>query len=382
MFDGNLLEDDEFPGGVFSDEIDGGRAGAHLRIADRGLTARTSQGREFFLSFSDCELELGGDSGRMLFCRTADRSLTFFCEDRRFPEALKRAAAGELFEQVDAILSMGQRKRWVSRISLWTILVITVVAIIGGYFGVIAAAQAAIRAVPMSVDEQIGRAALPSVLAEFGEEVRKPEALDAIQSIVDRFAPHAAMQGVNYQVVLVDSDVVNALALPGGTILVFRGLIDEMSSTEQLSAVIAHEMAHVTLRHHLTQIARSVGVVGALQIVVGDVGGIVAIGSEVLQHAALNNYSQAQETEADLEGAHMMHEAGIDPHAMIQMLDNLPDGHLPGALSWLATHPDSDERMNSVQQFLDEAEARDYSQFDVQLEEIRAAFDGVPNEQN
>ena len=176
---------------------------------------------------------------------------------------------------------------------------------------------------------------------------------------------------MNYHVLIVDSNVVNALALPGGTILVFRGLIDEMDSTEQLSAVLAHEMSHVTLRHHLTQIARSVGIVAAVNIVIGDVGGIVAIGSEVLQNAALNNYSQVQETEADLEGARMMHEAGINPQAMIQMLGNLPDAHLHGALSWLSTHPNSDERIKSVQQFLDDAAPRKYSPVDFRLEELR-----------
>lgn len=382
MFDGELLDDDEFPGGVFSDEIDGGRAGAYLRLGDRGITARTSDRREFVIAYSDCNLELGGDSGRMIFCRTADRSLTFFSEDRRFPEALQRAAVGELFEQVDSILAAGKRQRWVNRITFWVLLITLLVALTGGYFGIIAAARAAIRSVPMSIDEQIGRAALPAVLSEFGEEVRNPEALDAVQSIVDRLAPHAAIQEVNYHVVLVNSDVVNALALPGGTILVFRGLIDEMESTEQLSAVLAHEMSHVTLRHHLTQIARSVGIVAAVNIVVGDVGGIVAIGSEVLQNAAMNNYSQTQETEADLEGARMMHAAGIDPQAMIQMLDHLPDAHLPGALSWLSTHPDSGERIEAVQQFLDDAEPRHYSQFDVRLEKIRAAFNEVSEEQN
>ena len=371
MFDGDLFDDDEFPGGVFSDEIDGGRAGAHLRLGDRGITARSSEGREFVISYSDCTLELGGDSGRMLFCRTADRSLTFFCEDRRFPEALKRAAVGELFEQVDTILAAGTRQRWVSRASVWTMLVVCVLVLIGSYYGIVAGARVAIESVPMTVDQQIGEAALPSVLSEFGKEIKSPEANNAVQGIVDRLAPHAAIQGVNYKVLIVDSDVVNALALPGGTILVFRGLIDEMDSTEQLSAVLAHEMSHVTLRHHLTQIARSVGIVAAVNILVGDVGGIVAIGSEVLQNAALNNYSQAQETEADLEGARMMHEAGIDPQAMIQMLGRLPDAHLPGALSWLATHPNSDERIRSVSQFLDDAEPRGYSQLDIRLDELR-----------
>lgn len=380
MFDGDLFDDDEFPGGVFSDEIGGGRAGAHLRLGDRGITARTSAGREFAISYSDCDLELGGDSGRMVFCRTVDRSLTFFCEDRRFPEALKRAAVGELFEQVDQILTAGNRQRWASRIGLWVMLAVAVVALVGGYYGVVFGARAAIESVPMSVDEQIGDAALPAVLSEFGQEIISPKALDAVQGIVDRLAPHAAIKDVNYHVLLVDSDVVNALALPGGTILVFRGLIDEMESTEQLSAVIAHEMSHVTLRHHLTQIARSVGIVAAVNIVVGDVGGIVALGTEVLQTAALNNYSQGQETEADLEGARMMHAAGIDPHAMIQMLDSLPEAHLHGALSWLSSHPNSNERIKSVQQFLDEAEPRDYSQLGSRLEELRTILDGAQAE--
>ncbi len=377
MFDGDLLDDDEFPGGVFSEEIDGGRSGAHLRLGDRGITARSSEGRKFVISYSDCDLELGGDSGRMVFCRTADRSLTFFCEDRRFPEALKRAAAGELFEQVDQILAVGSRQRWVSRIGLWVMLAVCVLVLIGGYYAVVFGAQLAIEAVPMTVDEQIAEAALPSVLSEFGEEIKSPKAVNAVQSVVDRLAPHSAIQDVNYQVLIIDSDVVNALALPGGRILVFRGLIDTMDSTEQLSAVIAHEMSHVTLRHHLRQISRSVGIVAAVHIVIGDVGGIVAFGTEVLQTAALNNYSQGQETAADLEGARMMHAAGLDPQAMIQMLDSLPNAHLHGPLSWLSTHPNSNERINSVQQFLDETESRDYSQLDFRLEELRTILDNT-----
>ncbi|MDA0282804.1 MAG: M48 family metallopeptidase [Planctomycetota bacterium] len=383
MFDSESLDDDEFPGGVFSNEIDGGRAGAFMRLGDRGIKARTSDGREFVIDYSDCDLELGGDSGRMVFCRTSDRSLTFFCEDRRFPEALKRAAVGELFEQIEIILAAGQRHRWMSRLGLWALLAVAVLVAVGGWFGLLAGARAAVHSVPMAVDQKIGEAALPSILSEYGNAIENPRATQVVQGIVDRLAPHGVVQGVNYHVLIVDSDVVNALALPGGTILVFRGLIDTMDTSEQLAAVLAHEMSHVTLRHHLHQIARSVGIVAAINIVVGDVGGIVALGTEVLESATLNNYSQVQETEADLEGARMMHEAGMDPRAMIEMLDNLPDSGIPDALSWLSTHPDSEDRAATVQGLVDGLPPREYSRVETGLIELREMLDEVqPDDDN
>ena len=73
----------------------------------------------------------------------------------------------------------------------------------------------------------------------------------------------------------------------------------------------------------------------------------------------------------------MMHAAGLDPQAMIQMLDSLPNAHLHGPLSWLSTHPNSNERINSVQQFLDETESRDYSQLEFRLEELRTILDNT-----
>lgn len=381
MFDGELLDDDEFPGGVFSDEIDGGRAGAVIRVGDRGITARTSDNDEFVVGFSDCNLQLGGESGRMLFCRTADRSITIFCEDRRFPEALKRASAGDLYEQLEELTAAGNRQRLKARAGFWTLAALALVLAVAGWFGLIVGARVAVTAVPIQVDEQIGSAVLPEILSQYGQEITSPQVRKAVQSIVDRLAVHGKVPDVNYDVRIIDSDIVNAMALPGGKILVFQGLIDSMETTEQLAAVLAHEMAHVTLRHHLRQIASSVGIVAAVSIIVGDAGGVVALGAEVLQSATLNNYSQTQETEADLEGARMMHDAELDPRAMIKMLGHLPDAHLPDALSWLATHPDSDVRAEAVQQLLAGLPVREYSQLEVDLADLRQRLrDALPED--
>ncbi len=134
MFDEHDFDDDEFSGGVFSQEIDGGRAGAYIRLGDRGIRARTTDGREFVVPYEDCRLEMGGVSGRMLFCRTADRSLTIFTEDRKFPMALQRASSGGLFEQVEEILASGRSRHRRNVLLGWGLVGAVLACLVGGYY--------------------------------------------------------------------------------------------------------------------------------------------------------------------------------------------------------------------------------------------------------
>lgn len=372
MHDTDFLDDGEYTGGIFSDEIEGGRAGAVLRTGERGIHARTSDGEEFIIPYNDCNLEMGGTSGRMLFCRTSDRGLTIFCEDRGFPGALQQASAGELYEALEEILAVGSRQRWNSRLTVWLLLSASLLVLIGLYYGLVEGGRAAVVALPFTVDEQIGKAALPAVIQEFGEPLDCPEAEAKLLSVIERLAEHSAISGIDYSVTIIDTPMVNAVALPGGPIIVFRGLIDSSESAEQLASVLAHEMSHITLRHQIKGIAQAMGIVVAVEILLGDVGGLVALAAEVLQTAALNDYSQEHETEADLEGARMMYEAGLNPQAMMDMFQNLPEQDLPDALNWLSTHPDSDDRIDRVRAQVDELPPREYSPLDFTLEELQA----------
>ena len=73
-----------FAGGVLCDQVAGGRSGARLRLAPDSLIATASNGCDFAIRYGECRIEIGGYNGRMVFCRTADRSLTIFCDHRRF----------------------------------------------------------------------------------------------------------------------------------------------------------------------------------------------------------------------------------------------------------------------------------------------------------
>jgi hypothetical protein len=89
-----------FSGGIFSDELDDGRAGADIELLPSGVCACSTEGEAFVIPFRDCQIEIGGFSGRMVFCRNADRSVTIFCEDREFPSALSLASWGTLDSQL------------------------------------------------------------------------------------------------------------------------------------------------------------------------------------------------------------------------------------------------------------------------------------------
>jgi len=149
---------------------------------------------------------------------------------------------------------------------------------------------------------------------------------------------------------VVDAPIVNAFALPGGPIVVYTGLIGKAAGAEEVAGVIGHEMAHVTARHGLERIADSVGIVTAVQILVGDTQGLVAFGAELFTLASVNSYSRRQEMAADEEAIRMLHAAGIDPAGLARFFEVLDreQGDLPSAVSWISTHPQNQARIAQI----------------------------------
>ena len=287
-----------FSGGVFADAIEGGRAGTEIGVESAGLTARTRDGQVFTLDYGDCKLEMGGASGHMLFCRNPDRSITIFCEDRAFPSALAKVGGSALQGQLDALFQRRRRERRQGRV--WGLVTVSLAAVLisGGYFGVKAAGRSLVRAVPVSVDRQIGEMTIKNMDLQ-GDKVEDPIIVDAVQAMVERLEHHADGEEFRFSVEVVDAPIVNAFALPGGPIVVYSGLIEKADTAEQVAGVLAHEMAHVTQRHGIERIAQSVGLILAVDMLLGDTSGLVALGVELLESAAISSYSRTQEADAD-----------------------------------------------------------------------------------
>lgn len=372
------MHETNFTGGVFSSSIDGGRAGANIELAYDVIEASAKDGQKFSLRYSDCNVEIGGFNNKMVFCRNEDRSLTIFTEDKRFSSALAFAAGGLLDDQLRAGKDKVKSDRRSGRNFLLICMVCLVVGLTGLYYGIKLAGSAAVGALPVSVDQQIGRHTFTGMDLG-GEEIHDPVIVGAMETIVDRLAPHAALAGLDYEVHVVRSEQVNAFALPGGIIVVYTGLIEQADQPEQVAGVLAHEISHATLRHGLERVGQSLGVAAAVNLLIGNVEGLVVLGAEVFQLAAVNSYSRGQETEADSEGVRMLYAAKIDPLGLAQFFEVLKEdcNNVPTGLEWISTHPDHEARIINIRGLVGELGPQDYEPLDIDWDDVRRRVDNM-----
>lgn len=183
-----------------------------------------------------------------------------------------------------------------------------------------------------------------------------------------------------YQFHLADDPAVNAFAMPGGYVVVHRGLIESASSAEEVAGVLAHEIEHIEQRHSLRAMVQAAGLATVWTLVSGDLlGGATG---EWLRHLAGLQFSRDQEIQADGGGYGRLVAAGIDPRGMVSFFDRLAEdqGALPGAFSMLSTHPASEERSARLKELLDQVPA--FAPLDYDWPRIQASLASASDRSN
>jgi predicted Zn-dependent protease len=227
-----------------------------------------------------------------------------------------------------------------------------------------ATGQAEFTAMSPEQELQIGEEQHPQVLMQFGGAYEDPELQAYVTRIGEQLAAVSELPELDFTFTLLNSDVINAFALPGGYVYITRGLLALADNEAELAGVMAHEIGHVTARHSAQRHSRGVLAQGGLAIgtiLAGVLGGGAA--ADLVQQAGglgaqayLAGYSRDQEFQADELGVRYLARAGYDPIAMSSFLDKLErndqlmrrlagrDGADP-ASSWFATHPRTPDRV-------------------------------------
>lgn len=169
-------------------------------------------------------------------------------------------------------------------------------------------------------------------------------------------AQYAPGERFPYSFKVINASEINAFALPGGPTYVNRGTIEAAKNEAELAGVMAHEIAHVALRHGTANVCRAQqyqGVVGILGAVLGGgiAGTAATIGGSILAGSVLTKNSREAETDADVLGSQMMARAGYDPIAMADFFETLAgeQSREPSKLErWFSDHPQPRDRRDRI----------------------------------
>ena len=181
--------------------------------------------------------------------------------------------------------------------------------------------------------------------------------LQYINNLGRQLAAAADQRGIPYYFYVVNSDAINAFAVPGGHIYVNRGLIERADNVSELAGVLAHEIGHVAERHSIEQLQRAQGANTLLTILYGGIlrrnpGQVEQVGVQAAGSAVFAGYSRDAEREADRVAVPYLVRTGYNPNGLPSFFQELltEQRRNPSRVQqWFATHPTTQERITNVQ---------------------------------
>jgi predicted Zn-dependent protease len=207
-------------------------------------------------------------------------------------------------------------------------------------------------------DVELGREAAVEVRKQV-KITHDPFLQDYVSRIGRRLAdtPEARESEFTFSFTVITDPKVNAFALPGGTMFIQTGLLQNVDNEAQLAGAMAHEMSHVILRHGTSQASKAnlIQLPAMLaEAVVGNnsmLAQLTQIGVGLGANSVLLHYSRGSEDEADALGSHLMSEAGYDPIELARFFDKLnAASEYRGAqvFQFLSDHPNPGNREQAI----------------------------------
>jgi len=187
-----------------------------------------------------------------------------------------------------------------------------------------------------------------------------------VSSLGNQIASKTSRADLQWQFYVVNTDVVNAFALPGGIVYVNRGVLERADRMDELAGVMAHEIEHVVRRHSVKQMEQmqgaNVGVALACSLTNVCNNQAAAAAINVGGTAIFAKFSRTDEVQADEGGFHNVINAGINPEGMLSFFQKLlaeeqQSGSSGAASSWFSDHPGTQDRIQDIQNMLSQVPA-------------------------
>lgn len=177
---------------------------------------------------------------------------------------------------------------------------------------------------------------------------------DSITNTLDKLLkPLCKENGIerdSLKVHIIQKDEVNAFALPDGHLVVYSGLIEASKNEQALIGVLGHEIAHIENNHVMKKLSKEIGFSVLMSITTGNNNKVIR---EVMHTLSSSAYDRSLEKEADIESVEYMLKAKINPAPFADFLYEMSfDNKLESALSWVNSHPESEERAKYILEYI------------------------------
>ncbi|HKW54140.1 MAG TPA: M48 family metallopeptidase [Stellaceae bacterium] len=214
-------------------------------------------------------------------------------------------------------------------------------AAVGGlWWGLPAISGRIVEHIPPSWEEKLGDAV--ELEPVWGPRCSTAAGSTALDRLTRRLLSGAELP-FPVTVIVRDSKVVNAYALPGGHIVLLRGLLDQAESPDEVAGVLAHELTHTIKRHPMRALVANSGLALLIEVTLGN-----GTGASLGYLLTSLHYSRAMEAEADDGAVHLLQHAGIGTEGFAAFFERMEKRATGPKLPYLSTHPPDAQRLAAV----------------------------------
>lgn len=215
----------------------------------------------------------------------------------------------------------------------------------------------ALMLVSRSQEVAIGKQVQREAISQYGLS-NDYQAIERVRRVGARVAAASPRKDVTYSYTVLDSNIINAFAAPGGPVMITDDLVKLLSTDDELAFVLGHETGHIAAQHGRKAINQALIAQGLFSLLFGGSSDIVNAGASLMYTLYDRGYSRDQEYQADTYGVQIMRGAGYNAEGAVTALAKLGMKRTSGINRYFATHPDIPDRVNRVASMAGISEAR------------------------
>lgn len=354
-----------------------GKLGCQIKLEEGKLLGSFAQGESFSLDLEDLSVSLEGETSNLLYLRSLSQEdfPTLTVRDRSILQTLKSSGVNNLHDSSISTKKPWSWKTW----STWglTFFSIFLCGLIACYY--LYGTDFAIRNIEWQTDIKIGNEILanpPVKSLPFWKHKKSETSLirENLALILQRLREGEVQSYYDFSLEIISKKEALVTTLPNGKIFITDGLLQKLKSSQELSALLAHEMSHVLRRHILKILMQKADHSVTIQAILGDATALQEHLLEKSKESKGLKYSRDMEYEADYYAFLMLYNAGIHPQSLINFFQRWNKEYPEQVYEHFAVYPISSARIQNLEKFISTTSHFQAKPLDVNWDEVLNAL--------